>query len=56
MTDGQSRAEYYRQIALKLSRLAEQTRHFEVKQELLDLAGRFERIAEHAEKWQEVEE
>jgi hypothetical protein len=34
--------------------LARQTRHPDVKQELLDLAERFERIAEHAEKWEEA--
>lgn len=48
----QSRAEHYRQIADSLLRLARQTRHPEVRQELLDLAERFERIAEHADKWE----
>jgi hypothetical protein len=56
MSDGSppSRAEYYREIADSLARLARQTRHPDVKQELLDLAERFERIAEHAEKWEEA--
>lgn len=51
----QSRAEHYREVAASLVRLAHQTRHPEVKQELLDLAERFERIAEHSEKWEEAE-
>jgi hypothetical protein len=51
----QSRAEHYREIADTLASLARQTRHFEVRQELLDLVERFERIAEHAEKWEGVE-
>jgi hypothetical protein len=51
----QSRAEHYRQIADSLARLARQTRHFEVRQELLELAERFELIAEHADKWEGVE-
>lgn len=48
----QSRAEHYREIADSLLRLARQTRHPEVRQELLELAERFERIAEHADKWE----
>jgi hypothetical protein len=51
----QSRAEHYREIAESLARLAGQTRHFEVKQELFDLAERFQRIAEHADKWEGFE-
>jgi hypothetical protein len=47
-----SRAEHYREIADSLLRLARQTRHGDVKQELLDLVERFERIAEHADKWE----
>lgn len=52
---GQSRAEHYREIAASLTRLARQTRHSEVRQELFELAERFERIAEHADKWEGVE-
>ena len=48
----QSRAEHYREIADSLARLARQTQHSEVRQELLDLVERFERIAEHADKWE----
>ena len=48
----QSRAEHYREISESLSRLARQTRHDEVRRELLELADRFERIAEHADKWE----
>jgi len=51
----QSRAEHYREIADSLARLAQQTRHPDVKQELRDLAERFERIAEHSEKWEGAE-
>ena len=47
-----SRAEHYRQVADSLLRLARQTKHPDVKQELLDLAERFELIAEHADKWE----
>ena len=50
--DRQSRAEHYREIAARLSQLAQQTRHFEIRRELSDLAERFERIAEHADKWE----
>lgn len=53
--DRQSRAEHYREIAARLNQLARQTRHSEIKRELIDLAERFERIAEHAEKWQAAE-
>ena len=52
--DRQSRAEYYREIADKLHRLARQTQFTETRRELEDLAERFERIAEHAEKWQNL--
>ncbi len=51
----QSRAEHYRDIADSLGRLAGQTRHSEIRQELLDLAERFERMAQHAEKWPSIE-
>jgi hypothetical protein len=51
----QSRAEHYREVADSLARLARQTAHFEVRQELLELAERFERIAQHAEKWEDIE-
>jgi hypothetical protein len=51
----QSRPEHYREIADSLARLAQRTRHPDAKQDLLDLAERFERIAEHAEKWENIE-
>jgi hypothetical protein len=49
--DRQSRAEHYREIADSLDRLARRTRHDDIRRELSDLAERFERIAEHAERW-----
>ena len=52
--DRQSRADYYRVIAEKLNRLAQRTHSGEVRRELLELAERFERIAEHAERWQSL--
>ena len=51
----QSRAEHYRDIAARLGRLARQTRHSEIQRELTDLAERFERIAEHSDKWEAAE-
>lgn len=51
----ESRADYYRDVAASLTRLARQTHHFEIRQELLDLAERFERMAVHAEKWEGIE-
>ena len=54
-SENQSRAAHYREIANSLNQLARQTRHFEIKQELLDLAERFERIAEHADKWADAD-
>jgi len=51
----QSRAEHYREIAARLTQLARVTSHSEIKQELSDLAERFERIAEHADKWEPAE-
>jgi hypothetical protein len=57
MTDEgrQSRAEHYREIAARLTQLARLTRQSEVKRELSELAERFERIAEHADKWEGAE-
>ena len=51
----QSRSEHYREIAASLTRLAQRTRHLEVRRELLEMAERFERIAEHADKWEGAE-
>ena len=53
--DGHSRAEHYREIALSLARLAGQMRYHEVRQQLFGLAEQFERMAEFAEKWEDIE-
>ena len=53
--DRQSRAEHYREIALSLARLASQMQFHEVRQQLFTLAEQFERMAEFAEKWEEIE-
>jgi len=53
--DGHSRAEHYREIALSLARLAGQMQYHEVRQQLFTLAEQFERMAEFAEKWEEIE-
>ena len=52
--DGHSRAEHYREIALSLARLAGQMQYHEVRQQLFTLAEQFERMAEFAEKWEEI--
>jgi hypothetical protein len=54
--DGQSRAERYREIALSLARLAARTHYHEARQQLFTLAEQFERMAEFAEKWEDIEE
>ena len=51
----QSRAERYREIATSLARLAGHVHFHEIRQQLLTLAEQFERMAEFAEKWQEIE-
>jgi hypothetical protein len=48
----QPRAERYREVAARLKQLARLTRHSDVRQELDELADRFDRIAEHADKWE----
>lgn len=53
--DRQSRGEHYRDIADSIRQLARQTRYLEIREELFDLADRFERMAEHAEKWQAID-
>ena len=53
--DGQSRAEHYREIALSLARLAGQMQYHGPRQQLLALAEQFERMAEFAEKWEDIE-
>jgi len=54
--DRQSRAERYREIALSLARLAARTHHHEPRQQLFTLAEQFERMAEFADKWEEIEQ
>lgn len=53
--DRQSRAERYREIAASLARLAARMQFHEVRQQLFTLAEQFERMAEFAEKWEEIE-
>jgi hypothetical protein len=53
--DTESRSEHYRGVADSLRRLAQQTQHFEIRQDLFDLADRFERMAEFSEKWHSLE-
>jgi hypothetical protein len=53
--DGYSRAEHYREIALSLARLAGQMRYHEARQQLFALAEQFERMADFAEKWEDIE-
>lgn len=42
-------AEYYRNAAAEIRRLAERAQTPEVRRDLLDLAGRFDRLAEFVE-------
>jgi hypothetical protein len=53
--DAQSRSEHYRGVAESLRRLARQTKFFEIRQDLFELADRFERMAEFSEKWHSLE-
>ncbi len=53
--DAQSRSEHYREVADSLRQLARQTQSFEIRQDLFDLADRFERMAEFSEKWHSIE-
>ena len=53
--DAHSRAEHYREIALSLARLAGQMQYHEPRQQLFALAEQFERMAEFAEKWEDIE-
>jgi len=53
--DAQSRSEHYRGLADSLRQLARQTQSFEIRQDLVDLADRFERMAEFSEKWHSLE-
>ena len=51
MTAGdEGRAEYYRQIADEIIRVAEKTQDAAIRRELLYLAERFRRLAEHVER------
>jgi aspartate/glutamate racemase len=43
-------AEYYRKVAQEIRRFAEQSQLPEVRRELLDLAERFDRMAQHIER------
>ena len=54
--DRRSRAERYREIGLSLARLAAQAQYHEVRQQLFTLAEQFERMAEFADKWEDIEE
>ena len=53
--DAPSRSEHYRGVADSLRRLARQTRYFEIRQDLVDLADRFDRMAEFSAKWHSLE-
>jgi hypothetical protein len=53
--DDQSRSAYYREVAESLRALAKRTHFFETRQDLFDLADRFERVAEFSEKWHKLE-
>ena len=44
------RVAYYRQIAAEITALAKKTQDPEVRRELLDLAERFRRLADHVER------
>jgi hypothetical protein len=54
--DTESRSEHYRGVADSLRQLAQQTQSFEIRQDLVDLADRFERMAEFSEKWHSLEQ
>jgi hypothetical protein len=54
--DTESRSEHYRGVADSLRQLARQTQSFEIRQDLVDLADRFERMAEFSEKWHSLEQ
>jgi hypothetical protein len=43
-------AEYYRQMATEIERLARQAQSAEVRRELLEIAERFRRMAERRER------
>jgi hypothetical protein len=43
-------AEYYRKVADEIRQIAERSRLPEVRRDLLDLAERFNRMAEHVER------
>ena len=53
--DRQSRAERYREIAASLSRLGGQMQFYEARQQLFTLAEQFERMAEFADKWEDLD-
>ena len=52
MVEGQSRVREYRGRAAILRQLARETRDRDVLERLTLLAARFERLADHVEKWQ----
>ena len=53
--DAQASSEHYRGVADSLRRLARQTQYFEIRQDLFELADRFDRMAEFSEKWRALE-
>jgi hypothetical protein len=57
MTSGDvpSRTEHYRGVADSLRRLARETQSFEIRRDLVELADRFDRMAEFSEKWHSLE-
>lgn len=51
----QSRAERYRELAGSLTALARRTHFHEVREQLLTLAEQFDRMAEFADRWEDIE-
>jgi hypothetical protein len=50
MSDDRPSAEYYRRVAAEIEQLARQSQNPEVRRELLDLARRFQRMADRRER------
>jgi hypothetical protein len=50
MSDPRPSAGYYRQVAAEIEQLAERSQTPDVRRELLDLAERFRRMAEHRDR------
>ena len=53
--DDESRSEYYRNVADSLRLLAQRARSYQTRQELIELADRFERMAEFSDKWHQFD-